>query len=329
MSDPGTRYTSRAVRALEERLKKVYGDAKAAIEKKIRAYTARFKAKDVLMRAAEAAGEITEKEYREWMQRVVFRGKQWEAIVNHCTEVMADANRQALNIIRGKQIDVFAENATYQAYELERDLMADYGFGIYSRETVGKLLKDEPELLPRKVLNGAKDEAWNQQKIAGIISQSIIQGDSIDGIAARLGEQLAITNDSAMVRYARTAMTAAQNAGRIEMLHEAEDEGIHSKKVWRATLDSKTRDAHQELDGQAAEIDEPFHSELGDIMYPGDPSAEPGNVYNCRCTLVYEIEGHPRKGQRIAYRETEDGRRESYHVDGSMTYAEWKKRKGE
>ena len=326
MSDPGTRATSRAVKALEERLRKAYGDAKAAVERKIRAYTARWKAKDVLMRAAEAAGEITEKEYREWLARTVFRGKQWDAVVKHCTDIMADANRQALNIIRGRQIDVFAENATYQAYELEHGLGASYGFGIYSRETVGKLLQDEPELLPRKVLNGVKDEAWNQQKIAGIISQSIIRGDGIDTIAATLGEQLASTNDKAMMRYARTAMTAAQNSGRVEMLHDAEEEGIHSKKKWLATLDSRTRDAHADLDGETAELDEPFENKIGKIMFPGDPNADPGNVYNCRCTLVYEIDGHPSGGQRRAYTEwdDEDGHHRESCLVGNMTYREWK-----
>ena len=331
MSDPGTRAADRGLSAVEKRLMKLYGDAKREMEKKIRAYTARFRAKDVLMRAAAEAGEITEKGYREWLERVVFRGKQWEAVVNHCTDVLSDANRQALNIIRGKQIDVFAENATWQAFALERDLKASYGFGIYSRETVGKLLKDEPELLPRKVLNGVKDAAWNRQKIAGIINQGIIQGDSIDTIAASLGTQLAMTDDKAMVRYARTAMTSAQNAGRMEMLHEAEEEGIHSKKKWLATLDNRTRDAHQELDGQTAELDEPFHNEIGDIMFPGDPNADPANVYNCRCTLIYEIVGHPSGGQRRAYKEWDDEaghHRESYLV-GSMTYAEWKKWKGE
>ena len=328
MSDPGTRAADRGLSAIEKRLKKLYGGAKREIERKIRDYNLRFMAEDNAKRAAVKAGEITEDAYREWLRRTVYRGKQWDAIVNHCTDVLSDANRQALNIIRGKQIDVFAENMTYQAYELERDLRASYGFGIYIRETVGKLLKDEPELLPRKVLNGVKDAAWNRQKIAGIINQGIVQGDGIDAIAARLGAQLAITDDKAMVRYARTAMTSAQNAGRMEMLHEAEEEGIHSKKKWLATLDDRTRDAHQELDGKTAELDEPFRNEIGDILFPGDPNADPANVYNCRCTLTYEIEGHPRSGERRAYVEHEDGTRESYLV-GDMTYAQWKKWKGE
>ena len=52
------------------------------------------------------------------------------------------------------------------------------------------------------------------------------------------------------------------------------------------------------LDGQLADVDKPFHSELGDIMYPGDPEADPANVYNCRCTLAAKVLGFrkPSKG---------------------------------
>lgn len=331
MSDPGTRAADRAVAAVERRLLDVYKKAKAEITRTLREYNKRFRAEDAAKHAAVEAGELTQEAYDEWKRRAVFRGKQWEAAANHCTDVMADANRQALNIVRGKQIDVFAENATYQAYSLERDLRASYGFGLYSRETVGNLLKDQPELLPRKVLKGRKDKAWNREKMASIINQGVIQGDGIDAIANRIGEQLAVANDKAAMRYARTAMTSAQNAGRMEMLHEAEGEGIKSKKKWLATLDSRTRDAHQELDGQTAELDEPFENEIGKIMFPGDPSADPANVYNCRCTLIYEIADHPLKGERRAYREWDDDdghHRESYMIDGKITYAEWKKMKG-
>jgi len=62
-----------------------------------------------------------------------------------------------------------------------------------------------------------------------------------------------------------------------------------------AAIDNRTRQAHALLNGQLADPDEPFHSELGDIMYPGDPDADPANVYNCRCTLGSEIIGFKKK----------------------------------
>ena len=51
----------------------------------------------------------------------------------------------------------------------------------------------------------------------------------------------------------------------------------------------RTAHAHRLLDGQLADVDKPFKSELGDIMYPGDPTADPSNVYNCRCTIAAKV----------------------------------------
>lgn len=85
----------------------------------------------------------------------------------------------------------------------------------------------------------------------------------------------------------RTALTGAQNAGRIEAMHEQQEMGIEVKKKWIATLDDRTRDAHAQLDGQVVDVDEPFRVDGMEIMEPGDPSAPPELVYNCRCTLGY------------------------------------------
>ena len=332
MSDPGILAADKGVVAVERRLRKVYSQAKKELQGIIRDFNLRFAAKDAEMRKKLADKVITEQEYQRWLRGTVFRGKQWDAKVNHCTDILARSNKEALNIIRGKQMDVVAENATYQAFMMEKGTGVDLGFGVYSEKTVANLLKKQPELLPRKILDGVKDKAWNKDKIANVITRSIIQGDDINGIAKRLSETLCQQNGEAMARYARTAMTAAQNAGRMEVMEEANEEGIHTKKKWLATLDSRTRDTHQELDGQTVEVDEDFEVTDEDgttytIRYPGDPTAEPCMVYNCRCTLQYVIDGYGGGGQRRAYKEwvDDDGKahRKSYLIE-DMTYKEWK-----
>ena len=126
---------------------------------------------------------------------------------------------------------------------------------------------------------------------------------------------------NALRRNARTAYTGAQNAGRVEGLKRARDDlGIHVKKRWMSTLDDKTRDSHQDLDGKTAEIEEPFESLLGPIMFPGDPDADPGNVYNCRCTLTYV---YPKYNTAAVNRA--DG--ETGENVGAVTYREWKEAK--
>ena len=332
MSDPGIRATDRGVTAVERRLRKIYRQAERDLMAELRGFNMRFAARDNEMREKVKAGILTESQYKAWQKNAVYRGRIWDSKVENCTKILESSNRQALNIIRGQQMEVFAENATYQSYLLETGAGINMNLGIYNPKTVGNLIRKQPELLPRKVVDGVKDRAWNRDKIANCITQGIIKGDSIPQISQNMATTLSMQNDATMVRYARTAMTSAQNAGRIEVMEEAEEAGVNVKKKWIATLDSRTRDAHQDLDGQVVPVKESFTVEFDGqtvtIDYPGDPScSEPGMVYNCRCTLGYVVDGET-GGQRRAYREweDEDGKhhRQSYIIE-NMTYNEWKR----
>lgn len=326
MSDPGTIAADKAQKDMERRFRAIYREAQEDIIKKLDAHTKRLYALDEVKRAQVEAGTLSPESYKAWLRGQVFIGNQWKDKVDSVATSLLYANQQANDMIEGKKRAVFGENATYQAYSLEHDAGMDLSFGIYDSATVTRLIKEQPELLPRKVVNGVKDKAWNRTKIANAVTQGIIQGEGIAAIAKRIARQVGSDNMEAMTRYARTAMTGAQNAGRIEMLHEARAMGINVKKKWLATLDKRTRDAHRNLDGQVQEIDKPFRSDFGDIDYPGDFHAHPANVYNCRCTLIYEYpEYMPQNAQRRAYNED---RTESTLIQ-DMTYNEWKSRKAQ
>ena len=122
------------------------------------------------------------------------------------------------------------------------------------------------------------------------------------------------------IRTARTAITAAQNAGRLDTYRAAQDMGIKLKKQWMATLDNRTRHAHAVLDGQTVDVDKPFKVDGYEIMYPGDSSAPGYLVYNCRCTQIAEVDGEDTSSGGRRARDPETG--ESVLVE-DMTYAEW------
>lgn len=321
MADAGTKYTDAAQAELERRFRSIYREAQEDIIKKLNAHTRRLNALDKAKRAQVEAGKLSEQQYRDWLNGQVFIGKQWKDKVDSVATSILYANQQANDMIEGKKRAVFGENATYQAYSFERDAGMDLSFSIYDSATVTRLIKEQPELLPRRIVNGVKDKAWNRTKIANAVAQGIILGEGIDDIAKRIARKVGSDNMEAMVRYARTAMTGAQNAGRMEMLREARAMGINVKKKWLATLDKRTRDAHRNLDGQIQDIDEPFESDYGDIDFPGDFHAHPANVYNCRCTLIYIYpEYMPQNAERRAYNEN----RTESEIIPDMTYNEWK-----
>lgn len=304
-------------KTLERRIRAVYAEAQKDLQKKLDDYIVKFRAKDAQMRRDLAEEAITKKEYDQWRQGAIFQGKAWRARLKQVTDTLADANEESLRLVRGEQLNEFAEGMNHEHFVLAQNTGMVTNFGIYDADTVGMLIQEQPDLLPPKKLNRGKDSAWNQKKVTGSVLQGIIQGESIDDIAKRIARDTAQQNRKAMIRYARTATTGAQNAGRMETMHRAQGMGINVRKQWLATLDNRTRDSHRRLDGKEADVDEPFKSEFGKIMFPGDPHAHPADVYNCRCTLVYVYPDYPTDpGERLDNITGE-------HVRGDMTYEEW------
>lgn len=301
-------------KTLERRIRAVYAEAQKDLQKKLDGYIEKFRAKDAQMKQDLSDGKITQQQYDDWRQGAIFQGKAWRARLKQVTDTLADANEESLRLVRGEQLKGFAEGMNHEQFVLAQNTGMATNFGIYDADTVGKLIREQPDLLPPKKLNRGKDSTWNRKKVTGSVLQGIIQGESIDDIARRIARDTAQQNRKAMIRYARTATTGAQNAGRMETMHRAQGMGINIRKQWLATLDGRTRDSHQAMDGKTVDVDDKFPNGL---MYPGDPSGPAAEVYNCRCTLVYVYPDYPTDpGERLDNITGE-------HVRGDMTYAEW------
>lgn len=278
--DIGERYTEAQMKQIERRLKSIYKEAEQDIKKKLNEFNEAHKARDAKYRAAVEAGEMSKEDYQAWLQGQVYQGKAWQNKKAQMAKSLYHANENAMSIVNGSRFDVFAENANWAEYRIAKGIKIDPGFGIYNQQAVARLVIEQPKLLPPSKVSYPKDMAWNMKKLGRALTQGIIQGEGIEKIAERMSD---VTGSSrkAMVLHARTSMTGAQNAGRIYGMEAAQEFGINVKKQWMATLDDRTRDSHQELDGQVQDVDKPFDSILGPIMYPGDYSADPANVYNC------------------------------------------------
>ena len=328
LPDYGAKIADKAFDQSARKIREVYRQAAVELQDKLKEFMDRHRAKGAEMLRKLQNEEITQAKYHAWMRGQVFIGKQWKQKVESAVKILDTANQQCAGIIRTGKLNVFAENYNYSAYQLEKKTKGVVSFNIYNENTVARLLKKNPKMLPEWKIHERKDYAWNRQKVENAVTQGIIQGEGIDQITDRMVGSLLTQNENRMRLFARTGMTGAQNAGRLAQMEDAEEEGIKVKKKWVATLDNRTRDTHQELDGQEVPVDEPFEVDGMEIMYPGDPNAEPELVYNCRCTMVEVYEGIDRKTTRRAYydeddEEYEEGKRKSYTVE-DMTYKEWK-----
>lgn len=204
-------------------------------------------------------------------------------------EELRHVNETALAYINDELPNIYSINYNDMGSDVVKTV-SGYSFELVDANTVKRLATKDETLLPYKYIDGKKDVRWNVKKINAEVLQGIIQGESIPKISKRL-QKVTEMNCNSAIRNARTTVTSAENKGRMDSLHAAADKGVVVHKIWMATHDARVREAHADLDGQEQEIDDPFDSELGNIMFPGDPSADPANVYQCRCTLTYKVVG--------------------------------------
>ena len=302
------------VEKLEKKLRKVYLQAQADTQAKMEDYLQRFATKDTIKQEQVKQGKITQAQYLEWRKGQIAVGKQWQDKVDALAADYTNANKIAMGMVQNDMAETFATNHNYAAYQLEHDTSLDLSFTLYDRYTLKNLVAKDPDLLPLPSVDIPKDLRWNKQKINSVITQAVLQGDSIPKIAQSL-RKVADMNHSAAVRNARTSMTAAQNAGRVESYKHAQDMGINMQQEWLATLDGRTRHSHRQMDGERIAVaKDKWHPAKfsNGCRYPGDPQGPAWEIYNCRCTLVAAVEGIDQS----------DAPRNSKL--GDMNYDEWK-----
>lgn len=308
MADYAHERTDDMIEEIRQRVSREYLRAYEEAESKLADYLDRFRAKDEIHRENVARGVETEADYREWRRGQILMGNRWQEMVDTLAEDYRNADRVAASIVNGYTPDAYALNHDYATFQVERGSNLDTSYTLYSRATVERLLRDQPDLLPAVKVDGKKDLAWNRRHVASAITQGVLQGESMDQVARRV-RAVADMDYRASMRTARTAMTSAQNAGRVDAYRRAEGMGIRVRKRWLATLDGRTRHSHRRLDGEVVGMDEGFSNGL---MYPGDPSGAGSEVYNCRCTMVPDLPDYPADEVERASRL------------GNMSYEEWR-----
>lgn len=322
MKDEANLQTEKEIYKLERRLKKVYREASEDIQKEMDVFLAKFKKQDAIWKDQIKKGIKTEEEYKEWLKEKIFIGERWKAKQESLANTMFNANQAAANMVNQAMPEVFQINANYTAFNLEKQAGVDFGFDIYNSGAVKQLLQEDSKILPFKKIKKSKDMRWNFRNIKNEVAKGIITGQSADDIADRLAKVIPNRNHKQLLTHARTMVTSAQNQGRMTRLQEAKNEkGINVKKKWLATLDMRTRFSHARLDGQVKDIDEPFIADGYELMEPGDPTAAPSLVYNCRCRLEEVLVDFP-DDEYTKRRDNETG-----ELIEDMDYKTWYKMK--
>ena len=287
--DKAHKATDELLEAMEREIAAIYREAQKGISDKAAAYFEQFQRLDEKKRKLVADGKLSEDEYLKWRKNKILYSNRFVTLQGQITAELARVNETAAAYINDQLPDVYALNYNYVGKGVQRAVKG-YSFTLIDANTVKRLATKTDSLLPKRKVDVPKDKLWNAKKMRTQVLQGILQGESMDKIADRM-QTVTDMNGVSAIRNARTMVTGAENAGRIDMMHKAATDGVIMRKRWIATTDSRTRDWHRDLDGIEVDMDEPFQNDFGDIMFPGDPTADGANVYNCRCTLGYRVVG--------------------------------------
>lgn len=116
--------------------------------------------------------------------------------------------------------------------------------------------------------------------------EGLNQGEGVPQLAARLMNAAELTRKKAE----SVARTEAVSANNMSSLIQVQELGGVGTKTWLSKIDDRTRETHRHADDQTVRISQQFSVGLSRLAFPGDPSAPPGETFNCRCTLTYDID---------------------------------------
>lgn len=198
-------------------------------------------------RLAEYLADFVDEEGR--VEATALVGRRWARVRDQLARECTELNSATMRTLNGRLGEV-------------RQLTAD---GASERSAV-----------PHPAIDRRADVAWNRRKVEAAARGGIGRTPAEAGERMR---QVADMNSNATARRVRTAVNGAENAGRMDAMLER-----GGSKRWVTVEDERVRDSHAELHGMVVPVGEEFPNGL---MFPGDPSGPPEEVYNCRCTLEW------------------------------------------
>ena len=322
-------WTDKELEALERRIAKVFKEAEKDLQKEVNAYFAKFKLRDKEMKTLVDTGEMSESDYLRWRMTQMGRGNRFRDLRDRVAERYTQANEVAYAYANDMTPSIYSLNRNYEAYRIEKTV-GSCDFTMWDESTVRRLLVEQPDLMPyyppSKALNRGIDLAYGKSQITSHVTSGIIRGLSPEKIATELMTTLTGMNRASAVRAARTGITAAQNAGRMDSYVAAEKMGIKIRRRWSCSKDSRTRHAHGMADGQIVEgTKTPFIVGGEKLMFPADTSmgASGWNIYNCRCTVSSpEKNGIIAEPREMRVRNPQTG---EWELVNEMTYSDWLK----
>ena len=233
------------------------------------------------------------------------------------------SSKNAMTLKKGIA-QAYSESYYLTGYTFETGVEARLGFGTLN-----------PKTIEAAIYNPFDPLKWNDRlrehtrlldrRIREEVTRGLIQGKPYQEMARAIRDPF----EKGAFRTMRIIQTEAhrcQVQGRLDGFDDARDIGVEFDEIWSSTLDDKTREDHQDMDGEKAEMVD------GEPMFTlpdGTQTRGPGlsgiaeQDIGCRCGVRAEIRGYGPKVRRA--RDANTGKNK---IVPNMTYNEWKNLKG-
>lgn len=196
------------------------------------------------------------------------------------------SNLEAVKKINEFIIQTFINNQEYGAYLVEHTSGVELSWSLYSKDVVKGIVTGSSNPFYMLALDSFKDKDLVYRALQRELTQGILLGEGIPKLAKRI-QKIVGGSRYDSIRIARTETTRAENAGRLDSFKQAEDQGLKIKKQWLATIDSRTRKSHADLNFETVALDKKFSNGL---EHPGG-NGKASEVVNCRCTMTVDFTG--------------------------------------
>lgn len=181
-------------------------------------------------------------------------------------------NKEVFNQIKSKRPTI----------EVKQESRFEYLLKSWARAEAGRKAKPIAGTT-RKDINRAVQKAYASEEPETSVISEILATRGYSGFRA---DAVARTETHAAAMYASLATVD----------DFATQEGVTMKKIWSPTVDDRSREFHASMArhdpigmNESFEVENPNGGT--DLMSgPGDTSAPPEQVINCRCVLTYEVQ---------------------------------------
>lgn len=216
--------------------------------------------------------------------------------------------------------ETYQESYFQHAYEIDRVIAKETGasigidFGLVKAESIKASTTNPLAFLAiddtkKSLLYGLQRE----------ITQGLINGESYFRISSRVRDAMGVSANRALT-IARTEGGRAMTQGQIDLIDQAEAQGVELKRKWIATMDGRTRDSHRKLDGKYADKDGYFTIRGRRARGPRLFGIASEDI-NCRCDVRPVLTGYEPKRRRART----SGDSERSEVIDYTAYENWKK----